>query len=110
MMHTKLFLIVPATATTILVMLITLMTFTIPTFAQSEANQTLQDASQSANQTGEAIQGNASQLGEKVSGEAQQLGENIPTNIISLIYCSHQIFYNIQVESCSPVIITNIVF
>ena len=34
----------------------------------------------------------------------------IPTNIISLIYCSHQIFYNIQVESCSPVIITNIVF
>jgi hypothetical protein len=34
----------------------------------------------------------------------------IPTNIISLIYCSHQILYNIQVESCSSVITTNIVF
>ena len=30
---------------------------------------------------------------------------SILTNIISLIYYSHQIFHNIQIKSCSPIII-----
>ena len=29
----------------------------------------------------------------------------IPANIISLIYYSHHIFHNIQIKSCSPIII-----
>jgi len=36
--------------------------------------------------------------------------KTILTNIISLINCSHQIFYNIQIEYCIPVVTTNIVF
>ena len=42
--------------------------------------------------------------------DGKKLFRTIPANIISLIYCSHQILYNIQVESCSSVITTNIVF
>ena len=78
MIFNKLFLIVPATAITFAIFL-TLLTFTIPTFAQSEegANQTMQGAGQSANQTGEAIQGNASDMGSKITEGAKDLAGSI---------------------------------
>ena len=88
MVHNKLFIILPAAAA-ILATVLTLSTFTIPTFAQSEeTNQTMQDLGQStnqtgermqqgANQTGEAIQGNASEVGAEVTEGAKKLGKNI---------------------------------
>ena len=35
----------------------------------------------------------------------KKVPSTILTNIISLIYYSHQIFHNIQIKSCSPIII-----
>ena len=83
MIHNKLFLVLPTVA--ILATVLTLATFTIPTFAQSEgtnqtmknmsqeSNQTLKEMGQSANQTGEAIQQNASDLGANISEGAKSL-------------------------------------
>ena len=86
LIRNKLFLIVPAA---IVVTVLTLATFTLPSFAQSEGtNETLQNAGESANQTGEnmqqganktgeAIQGNASEMGSKITEGAKNLAENI---------------------------------
>jgi ABC-type Na+ efflux pump permease subunit len=86
-LNNKLFLILPTV--TILITALTLATFTIPSFAQSEGtNETMQNAGESANQTGEnmqqganktgeAIQGNASDMGSKVTEGAKNLAENI---------------------------------
>ncbi len=87
MIQNKLFLIIPTAA--ILATVLTLATFTIPSFGQSEGtNQTMQNAGESANQTGdnmqqganktgEAIQGNASDVGSKITEGAKNLAENI---------------------------------
>ncbi|MGZ5511471.1 MAG: hypothetical protein ACXWFC_13515 [Nitrososphaeraceae archaeon] len=87
LLHNKLFLIIPTVA--ILATVLTLATFTIPTFAQSEgsnetmknagesANQTGENMQQGANKTGEAIQGNASEMGSKITEGAKNLAENI---------------------------------
>ncbi len=87
LIHTKLFLIIPSAA--ILSTVLTLATFTIPSFGQSEGtNETMQNAGESANQTGEnmqqganktgeAIQGNASGMGSKITEGAKNLAENI---------------------------------
>ncbi len=85
-MYNKLFIIIP---TAILATVLTLATFTVSTFAQSEGtNQTMKDAGESANQTGEnmqeganktgeAIEGNASDMGSKITEGAKNLAENI---------------------------------
>ena len=46
----------------------------------------------------------------KISAALLKKDSTILSNIISLIYCSHQIFNNIQFESCSFVIIRNCIF
>jgi hypothetical protein len=75
-MYNKLFIIIMPVAVAILATILTLSTFTIPTFAQTAeegVNQTMQDMGQSANQTGEAIQGNASDIGSKVTEGAKDV-------------------------------------
>ena len=70
MIHNKLFFILPTVA--IIATVLTLATFTIPTFAQSEGtNQTMKNVGESANQTGEAIQGNASNLASNITEGAK---------------------------------------
>ena len=79
MIHNKLFFILPTVA--ILATVLTLATFTIPTFAQSaevgRANQTMQDTGQSANQTGENMQQGANHTGEAIQGNASNIGSQI---------------------------------
>ena len=87
LLDNKFFVIIPTIA--ILVTVLTLATFTIPSFAQSEGtNQTMQNAGGSANQTGEnmqqganktgeAMQGNASDMGSKITEGAKNMAENI---------------------------------
>ena len=79
MIQSKLFLIIPVVA--ILTTVLTLSTFTIPTFAQSAegdgANQTMQDAGQSANQTGKSMQQGPSETASSAGQSANQTGEAI---------------------------------
>ena len=95
LVNNKLFLIIPTVA--ILATVLTLATFTIPSFAQSEGtNETMQNAGESANQTGEnmqqganktgeAIQGNASEMGSKITEGAKNLAENIGEKLQDLV-------------------------
>jgi hypothetical protein len=72
LIHNKLFLIVPTVA--ILATVITLATFNIPTFAQSEGtNETMQNAGESANKTGKSMQQNASDMGSKITEGAKDV-------------------------------------
>ena len=67
-------------AVAILATILTLSTFTIPTFAQSAeegVNQTMQDMGQSTNQTGEGMQQGANQTGEAIQGNASEVGSDI---------------------------------
>jgi len=73
MINSKIFLIVPTTAVTVVVFLVTviaLSTFSVPAFAMHHegtgGNQTMGNMGESANKTGEAVQGNASDMGSKV--------------------------------------------
>jgi hypothetical protein len=76
LIYNKLFLIISTVA--ILPIVLTLVTFTIPTFAQSEeTNETMQNAGESANKTGESMQQNASGMGSKITEGAKNLAENI---------------------------------
>jgi hypothetical protein len=76
LIYNKLFLIIPTIA--ILSIVLTLVTFTIPTFAQSEGtNETMQNAGESANKTGESMQQNASGMGSKITEGAKNMAENI---------------------------------
>jgi hypothetical protein len=76
LIYNKLFLIIPTIVT--LSIALTLVTFTIPTFAQSEGtNETMQNAGESANKTGESMQQNASGMGSKITEGAKNMAENI---------------------------------
>ena len=83
-MHNKLFLIImPAAIAVILVTVLTLATFTIPTFAQSDgggANQAIENAGQSANQTGKGMQQGANEAASSAGQSANQTGEAIQGN------------------------------
>jgi len=83
MIHNKLFLILSTIA--ILPISLTLLTLTIPTFAQSEGtNETMQNAGESANKTGESMQQNASGMGSKITEGAKNMAENIGERIKDL--------------------------
>ena len=104
MIQSKLFLIISAVA--ILATLLTLATFTIPSFAQSEggasqdAGHAAQDAGQSAGQAGEATQGNASEAGANVTEDLPvrvsltRIKNNIPIKkIIQFAFSGFGIFF-----------------
>ena len=78
----KIFFIMPAAI--FLATVLALSTFTISTFAQSDAGEAGQDvgqsagqAGQSANQTGEGMQEGASDVGSKITEGAKDLAGNI---------------------------------
>ena len=84
MIHNKLFLVLPTVA--ILATVLTLATFTIPAFAQSEGtNQTMKNAGESANQTGENMQQGANKTGEAIQGNASDMGSKITEGAKNLV-------------------------
>ena len=75
-MYNKLFLIIPTVA--ILATVLTLATFTVSTFAQSEGtNETMKNVGESDNQTGENMQQGANKTGEAIQGNASGIGSKI---------------------------------
>lgn len=80
--NNKMFLIIPTAI--FLATVLALSTFTVSTFAQSEADQAAQDAGQSANQTGEGMQEGASDVGSKITEGAKDLAGNIGEGLENL--------------------------